>query len=118
MSYETYKLIHLFAIISLFLSIGALLVYSGNNNKTQKKKIMILHGLAGLILLVSGFGLIARLKMHSFPMWVNLKLGIWIILTVLTPILVAKKINKKWIWLLVFASGFSAIYLVVLKPFI
>ena len=118
MSYETYKLIHLFAIISLFLSIGALLVYSGNNNKKLKKKIMILHGLAGLILFVSGFGLIARLKMHSFPMWVNLKLGIWIILSVLVPILVSKKVNKKWTWLLVFVSGFSAIYLVVFKPFI
>ena len=62
MSYEIYKLIHLFAIISLFLSIGALLSYSGN-----KKQIMILHGLAGLILFISGFGLIARLKNALFP---------------------------------------------------
>lgn len=117
MSYETYRLIHLFAIISLFLSIGAFLVYSGNNKKL-KKNVMILHGLAGLLLFVSGFGLIARLKMHSFPMWVILKIGVWIILTVLIPIVGSKKINKKWIWLLVFASGFSAIYLAVLKPFI
>lgn len=113
MSYEIYKLIHLFAIISLFLSIGALLSYSGN-----KKQIMILHGLAGLILFISGFGLIARLKMPSFPLWVSLKLGIWIILSILIPILVSRKINKKWIWIFVFASGFSAVYLAVLKPFI
>lgn len=118
MSYETYKLIHLLAIISLFLSIGALLAHSENNNKRQKKKIMILHGLAGLILFISGFGLIARLKMPSFPIWVSLKLGIWIILSVLVPVLVSKKINKKWIWFLVFVSGFSAVYLAVLKPFI
>ena len=114
MSYEIYKLIHFFAIISLFLSIGALLVYSGN--KKQKKGIMILHGLAVLALLVSGFGLIARLKMHSLPLWIWLKLSIWIILGILIPILIAKKINKKWVWLLVFISGLGAIYLGVLKP--
>ena len=115
MSYEIYKLIHFFAIISLFLSIGAFLAYSGN--KKQKKQIMALHGLAALILFISGFGLIARLKMSSFPLWLILKMCIWIILSVLIPILISKKMNKKWICLLVFASGLGAICLAVFKPF-
>ena len=114
MSYEIYKLIHFFAIISLFLAIGTLLAFSGD--KKRKKRIMILHGLAVLALLVSGFGLIARLNMHSFPSWIWLKLGIWITLGILTPILIGRKINKKWIWLLVFISGLGAIYLGVLQP--
>lgn len=114
MSYETYKLIHFFAIISLFLAIGALLAFSGE--KKQKKRIMVLHGLAVLAVLVSGFGLIARLKMHSLPFWIWFKLGIWTILSILIPILIARKINKRWIWLLVFISGLGAIYLAVLKP--
>ena len=114
MSYEIYKLIHFFAIISMFLGIGALLAFSGD--KKQKKRIMILHGLAVLVLLVSGFGLVARLKMHSFPLWLWIKLGIWIILSILIPILVARKVNKRWLWLLVFASGLGAICLAVLKP--
>ncbi len=113
MSYTVYKLIHLFAILALFLAIGALLAYSGN--KKHKKKIMILHGLSSLILFVSGFGLIARLKLHSFPLWLNLKLGIWLVLSVLVPILISRKTNKGWIYLLVFASGFSAVYLVLFK---
>ncbi len=77
---------------------------------------MILHGLAVLAILVSGFGLIARLKMHSLSLWIWLKLGIWIILGILIPVLVARKVNKRWLWLLVFASGLGAIYLGVLKP--
>lgn len=113
MSYETYKLIHFFSIISFFLSLGALLTCSGN-----KKKIMTLHGLAVLVLLVSGFGLIARLKMHSFPVWVILKLCIWLILGVLVPIMMSRGVHKKWSWLIVFAGGFGAVWLAVLKPFI
>ena len=116
MSYETYKIIHFFSIIALFLSIGALMTYSGN--KKQKKWIMSLHGLATLSLLVSGFGLIARLKMSSFPLWLNLKLCIWLILSVLIPVLVSRNMNKKGIWFLVFLSGLGAICLAVLKPFI
>lgn len=116
MSYETYKIIHFFSIIALFLSIGALLTTSGN--KKQKKWIMSLHGLATLSLLVSGFGLIARLKMSSFPLWLNLKLCIWLILSVLIPVLVSRKMSKKGICLLVFLSGLGAVCLAVLKPFI
>jgi len=79
---------------------------------------MILHGLAGLVLFVSGFGLIARLKMPSFPLWIYLKLGIWIILAILILVLVSRKVDKKWIWLLVFMSGFGAVFLAVFKPFL
>ena len=116
MSYEIYKLIHFFAIISLFLALGALLTYSNSGDRRHKKRIMALHGLSALILFVSGFGLIARLKMHSFPLWLNLKLLIWLILSVLIPVLVSRNIiNKKGIWFLVFASGLMAIWLVVFK---
>ena len=114
MSYEIYKVIHFFAIICLFLATGALLSFSGE--KKQKKRIMILHGLAVLILLVSGFGLIARLKMHSFPPWIWGKIGVWLILGVLVPFLIAYKVNKRWVWLLTFAVGMGAVYLAIFKP--
>jgi len=113
LSYTTYKIIHLLAIISLFLSIGALLTLPENK---KKKNIMILHGLATLVLLVSGFGLIARLNLHSFPMWIYIKLAIWLLLAVLVPILISKKLNKKAIYFLVLASGFVSIYMAILKP--
>ena len=114
MSYEVYKFIHFITILFLFLSLGALLAYSGN--KAYKKKIMILHGLSALILLVSGFGLMARLKLHSFPLWLNFKLLIWLILSVLIPILISKNIiSKKVIWFLVFAGAFLAVGMAVFK---
>ena len=116
MSYTVYKLLHLFAIISLFLAIGALLSYSrSSGSRKHKKNIMILHGAASLVLFVSGFGLIARLKLHSFPLWVNLKLALWLVLSLLIPILISRTSNKKWVYLLVFISGFSAIYLALFK---
>ena len=116
MSYTVYKLLHLLAVISLFLAIGALLSYSrSGGSRKHKKNIMILHGLAALVLFISGFGLIARLKLHSFPLWLNLKIGLWLILSVLIPLLISRTSNKKWIYLLVLASGFSAVYLALFK---
>ncbi len=114
MSYEVYKFIHFIAILFLFLSLGVLLAYSGN--KAYKKRVMILHGLSALVLFVSGFGLMARLKLHSFPLWLNLKLLIWLILSILIPILISKNIiSKKGIWFFVFAGALLAVWLAVFK---
>ncbi len=112
MSYETYKLLHLIAIFSLFLSLGALLAYSNG----KKRNVMILHGLASFVLLVSGFGLIAKLQLHALPIWVFIKLAVWIVLTIAIPILVAKKVNKKILWQVVWLSGLLAVWMVVAKP--
>ena len=126
MSYEFYKLIHFFSIISLFLSLGALLTFSETVEKLKgkirkaglgnKKKIMVLHGISLLFLLISGFGLIARLQLHSFPLWVILKLCIWFILGVLIPVMIGRGVHKKWSWLIILVSAFVAIFLAVLKP--
>lgn len=115
MSYEVYKLIHFFAIISLFLSLGCLLAYSSGTKK--KKVIMALHGLATFFIFLSGFGLIARLgiSMSVFPTWLLIKIAIWTILSIAVPVLIAKKINKKAIVLLIFASALIAIFMAVFK---
>ena len=143
MSYEIYKLIHFFALFCLFLAIGGLLFRSKtpvdqdskgsdtgldtdpdknpDKDRASKKpfrQIMILHGTAVFILLVSGFGMMARLKMSTFPLWLILKLVIWLILGVLTPVLLARyKGNKIAILLLVLVSAGGAIYLAIFKPF-
>ncbi len=126
MSYEFYKIIHFFSIISLFLSLGALLTFSGNIEKLEgkfhkagvgnKKKLMVLHGISVLFLLISGFGLIARLQLHSFPLWVILKLCIWLILGVLIPVMIGRGVHKKWGWLIILVSASIAVFLAVLKP--
>ncbi len=86
MPYEVYKIIHIFGVILLFASLGGLAVHAINGgdkaSNSARKLVMISHGLASLLVLVAGFGLLARLGGMSwpFPLWVWLKLGIWLLM--------------------------------------
>ena len=116
MSYETYKILHLIGVFSLFLALGALLIQG--NNKQTKKNLMMLHGIAVLILFVTGFGLLARLDIfRDIPTWAILKIGIWLILGIVIPILLSLKFNKTWLWLIVWFSGLSSVFLAITKMF-
>ena len=130
MSYETYKWVHIFCALCLFLAIGALLLWNKDKGEKLKKGLMALHGLSAFFLFVSGFGLIARLRLHSFPIWVNIKLFIWLVLALVLPLLLFKKpryvfrqfcVSPKWdkagIWFIVILCALSAVLLAVLKPF-
>ena len=132
MSYETYKWLHIFSALCLFLAIGVLLSrYGGSDHKSGNKTgVMILHGLSVLVLFVSGFGLIARLQLHPFPVWALMKLVIWTVLALVVPLLllrkpklifrkfcISPKYDKIGIWFIVIFSGLSAVLLAVLKPF-
>ncbi len=59
MSYEFYKILHIMSLFLLFISLGILVIYP----KYLKPLLLSLHGLSVLILFVSGFGLIAKMKL-------------------------------------------------------
>ena len=83
LSLETYKFIHLAGVIFLFVSLGAYLAISSNKAALSKRLIAITHGTAVVVILVAGFGLLARLGfsgVQSWPLWVWVKLAVWLIL--------------------------------------
>jgi hypothetical protein len=84
MSYEIYKIIHLLGLTLVVLSLGGIAMHSINGGtkgtNVFKKGAMITHGVGLLLLLVAGFGMLARLGIHSFPLWVVAKLVIWLLL--------------------------------------
>ena len=113
MSYEIYKLIHLGGLMLLFLGLGAATMTGG-----EKPKGMMMHGIGILLMLVGGFGMLARLEM-KFPWegYIFGKVGIWVVLAIL-PILVRKKKLPAFVALLVaLALGVGAAYLAIKKPF-
>ena len=117
MSYVFYKILHLLCVISLFASLGALLALSASADKKYKKKLMILHGLASLVLLVSGFGLLARLGIFStFPLWAVGKMLVWGLLAFLLPVLISKKsLSTTGLWVFLLLGGGGAVLLGTLK---
>ena len=121
MSYEAYKIIHLVAIVLLFSGlIGILAVkMSGGVLDGKVKSLMFAsHGIGLLVLLVSGFGLLARLNLtHAIPGWVFGKLAIWLILGG-SLALVKRKGHIGWPLFISLIGIFAvAAFLAVIKPF-
>ena len=121
MSYEVYKIIHLIAIVLLFSGlVGLLTIQMSGGALTGKAKSLVFasHGVGLLLLLVSGFGLLARLGMISgLPGWVFAKLAIWLILGGALALVKRKGIIGWPIFLSLITIFGVAAYLAILKPF-
>jgi len=81
-----YKVLHIFSAFLLFAGLGALTLHAmgrGGRNDRGRRLAAIAHGVALVLLVVSGFGLLARLGLThdwSWPAWVWAKLVIWLLL--------------------------------------
>lgn len=85
MSYEFYKVLHIIGLACLLLGFGLGFGYFLTKGASRGLKIwsFALHGVGLAIMLVAGFGLLARLGlMGGLPDWVYAKLGIWVLLAV------------------------------------
>lgn len=113
MSYEIYKVLHLVGLVTLFAALGALTVVPLD----RRKPFMMLHGIASVIMLVAGFGLLARLGlMGSLGHWVYGKIAIWLLLGA-TPVVLKKKPNLAFpILLFSIMCGAISAFLAIYKP--
>lgn len=124
MSYETYKVIHLIGAFLLLATAGGVALHAANGgtreNNTLRKLVGALHGVALLILLVAGFGLLAKLGIKHdwiFPGWVWTKLVIWVVFAIIATLPYRKpELARLFLWLLPLLGGVSA-YLAIFKPF-
>ena len=78
-----YSLLHVFA---LFILSAHTFMAFANPAPENKKRTMIVTGIASLLVVVSGFGLLAKLYPGQFPGWVIVKLVCWLGLSALAGI--------------------------------
>lgn len=118
MSYEFYRVLHIIGIVLLFTSLGGLAAIGGKTNDRLRRFASIAHGIAVAVILIAGFGLLARLKMFDgFPPWIWVKLGIWLTLAMAVLPLRRKPELASWLFLAIPLFGGIAAWLAVYKPF-
>jgi hypothetical protein len=121
-SYETYKVLHLLSIMVLFLCFGGLAIYVAGGGTREanpnRKLIAALHGTATFLVLLGGFGLLARLDLvrGGFPLWVWLKLAIWLVLGLAVVLPYRRPALARPLFLLYPVLGGLAAWAAVYKP--
>lgn len=121
MPYVAYKLLHYAGLFLLFTSLGGLCaVRLGQGQGAEGERwLKLLHGMALLMAIVAGFGMLARLGQASpaaWPAWVWLKLALWAALGA-APVLIkrAERLAGLLLVLLPLLGLFGA-FLVLYKP--
>jgi hypothetical protein len=77
MSYQFYKMMHVISIVLFFALYASAAVKA--QNKLGFKFEKIFTGIMILLILVGGFGLKKFAAPGAWPMWLALKLGIWVV---------------------------------------
>ena len=110
---QLYKLLHLVALVLLFMGLTLLLTGAKGFNRMLGG---IFHGIGLLIMLVAGFGMIAKLN-YGFKGWVIAKIVIWVLLGALPMLTKKKNFPPRFTLLFALACGALAVYLAIYKPF-
>ena len=128
-SYGVYRLIHFFGIFLLITSLGGAVMrgmlrgaaLNGSAEmdglaRATRRIVAASHGVAMLLILVGGFGMLARLDI-GFPGWVIGKLAVWMALGAMLGL--ANKLvgRARVLWFAVPVLAFVAAWLAYTKPF-
>jgi hypothetical protein len=116
MSYQVYKLIHILGIVLVFMALGAQAFHGANGGTKETNKlrglVMGTHGVGMLLLLVAGFGALAKLQPMSagLPGWLHPKLLIWVLIGAAPVILNRKPELGKVMWVVLPLLALGAAY--------
>ena len=102
----------------IFLAYGGLIFRSllGEEGVRLRKFAGLTAGIGLLLALLGGFGLIAKLG-YGFPVWIWIKMGIWLALGGLIAVVNRKPEIGKILWWVVVILGIVAVAVANLKPF-
>lgn len=114
-SYETYKILHIFTLFMVVSAMGGIIA---EGRWIPNKTFKIVVGVLSFLVFVGGMGLIARLGFkhtEPFPLWVIVKITCWILLNISLVALFkfqTKKYKNICIWIssvAVFVAVYSAV---------
>ena len=113
MSYEFYKVVHIFSIIALITS-SLLLPFCSLYLKELKKWVFSLHGMSSIVSFIAGFGLIAKtnLPLKFTPSyWTGTGLLLFFLFSVLFALILKKRSATTLSFKQIFIGIFPTIFL-------
>lgn len=124
MSYAAYKVVHFLGIFTMVIALAAAAMHAlrgGTRADNPYRRVLgAAHGIAALLIVVGGFGMLARmgaLAAGGLPAWVYLKLLIWFALALAMTVPYLGRVYARALLialpLLTVAAGATALY----KPF-
>lgn len=120
---DFYEILHILGIALIFSAIGGATIHAANGGTRKgggsKALVMSSHGIGSLLILVGGFGMLARMGfMHgaSFPGWLIGKIIIWVLVSVaiVLPYRAPSLAKPLFVFLPLLAA--AAVYLALYKP--
>lgn len=117
---DAYEIVHILGIALVFTSLGgATLGASGTPAPGARRLASITHGIGAFLILLGGFGMLARLGFRhdsGFPFWLSGKIAIWVVLTVIVLLPYRWPKLAKPLFLTAPALAAAAVYLALYKP--
>jgi hypothetical protein len=122
MPINLYYLLHFLGIFLLVTGLAGVSIYAANGGTKQTSQTRrltgILHGVGALLVLVGGFGLLAKLEATSgLPGWVVAKLVIWLLLGGAIMLPYWRPTTGRVVAVVVPLLAFVAAWLALYKPF-
>lgn len=123
MSHQFYNIVHVVGLILIMSALGGAAVRTTtgvlSGAVSTRRMLAVLHGVGAFLMLVGGFGMLARLGfLHgaSFPGWLWVKLIIWGILAV-APVILRRRpqLAHPLLVALPILGGLAA-YMAIYKP--
>ena len=114
-----YQVLHIVGISMVFLGYGALLARSmaAPENVSVRKLGSITSGIGLLLILVAGFGLVAKLGYNYDETWILVKFVIWLILGGLIVLINRKPQLAMLLWCFLIVLGAAAAIMVYIVRF-
>jgi len=108
-------------VFMILVALGGLILHQiGASTREQvwRRPVAITHGIGMVLVLVGGFGMLARLGIFwPWPGWVIGKIVIWLVFGVLVAVIGRAPTLAKPLWWITIALGAIAAYLALNKPF-
>jgi hypothetical protein len=123
LSPAVYKVVHLFGVLVVFVSLGALSLHAMNGgtkeSNSARRLVSASYGIGLLLIIVAGFGWLAQSEALAggVPGWAWAKLGIWLLVGASLALPYRRPHLARALWVVGPLLGAAAALLAITKPF-